>query len=101
MHVLYRSPEMEPRPFSWDAGTGGHPTNYCPTVQVELEPCGGSIGALRGETQSLRLVFHNGRRNMHLQGGEWQEGASRAACAELGLSLCFDGDGEDAGADGR
>ena len=88
VHTLYRSPEMEPRPYSWDAATGGHPTNYCPPVEVDME-CGASIGALRGETQSLRLVFYNGRRNMHIQGGEWQEGAPRAACAELGLRLAL------------
>ena len=83
VHVLYTSPECGARPYSWDAATGGSPTNYSPRVVV-VEAC--AIGPLRGARQTLRLVFRNGRRNMHLQGGGWPvEG-----CCELNLRLCFD-----------
>ena len=46
--------------------------------------------ALCGETQAFRLVFRNGKRNMHLQGGAWVAGSSREACVDLGLQLTID-----------
>lgn len=85
VHVLYRSPQAEATPYSWDAATGGHPTNYCPTIEVR-EECA-AVGVLRGETQLLRLKFTNGKRNMHLQGGAWTQGAPGDACVELGMKL--------------
>ena len=85
-HVLYRSPPAAARPYSWDAATGGHPTNYSPCIHV-TEEC---AVALRGEVQALRLVFTNGKRNMHLQAGAWVAGSSREACVDLDLHLTID-----------
>jgi hypothetical protein len=100
VHVLYRSAEMPARPYSWDTATGGNPTNYCPPVRiVDKAPCvveggGGETtgGALRlqGDEQILRLVFFNGRRNMHLQGGGWVQGMPPEGCANLELELRLD-----------
>ena len=39
--------------------------------------------------QSMRLVFRNGRRNMHLQGGGWRQPGD-APC-EFDVRLFFDG----------
>ena len=84
VQVLYRSPEAGTRP-SWDASTGGSPTNYSATVHV-AQSC--AIGPLRSDTVSLQLAFRNGKRNMHLQGGDWLAGGE--AC-NFQLQLFFDG----------
>ena len=81
VHVLYRSPEAACTP-SWDAATGGSPTNYSPTVHVTRLAC--RSGPFRGTRQSLRLVFRNGRRNLHLTGAEG------APPCDLGLQLEFE-----------
>ena len=80
VHVLYASDEAGCTP-SWDAATGGSPTNYSAPVRV-TRPV--HIGPLRGQRQSLRLVFFNGRRNMHLAGDPDAE----ERC-ELGIRLSF------------
>ena len=80
VHVLYQSPEFDAVPYSWDTGTGGSPTNYSPRIDIE-GAC--AVGPLRGSRQTLRIVFRNGRRNMHLQGGGWPEEGS----CELRLQL--------------
>ena len=79
-HVLFTSPEFESRPHSWDAATGGSPTNYSAPVDVDLA-C--TVGPLRGAHQTLRIVFKNGKRNLHLQGGGWPA----SGCCELALQL--------------
>lgn len=77
--TLYSSPEFAATPFSFDAATGGHPTNYSPPVSVsealamDLPP--GRYG--------LRIRFSNGRQNMHLQGAEV------GGKCDLGLELGF------------
>ena len=81
VHVLYRSPEAACAP-SWDVATGGSPTNYSPAVRVTRLAC--ATGPLRGARQSLRLVFRNGRRNLHLTGAEG------APPCDLGLQLEFE-----------
>jgi len=78
VHVLYTSPEAGRTP-SWDAATGGSPTNYCSPIRVQR---GCRIGPLVGARQSLRIVFTNRRRNMHLTG-------EREAC-ELAMRLSFE-----------
>lgn len=95
VHVLYRSPEADATPYSWDQSTGGHPTNYSPRVEVKTA-C--RVGPFSGARQALQLVFRNGRRNLHLQGGGWQRGAAREACVELELELTFEAEQGDAAA---
>ena len=78
VHVLYSSPPAGCTP-SWDVAKGGSPTNYSQPVRVDLT-C--DVGPLRGRA-SLRIVFRNGRRNLHLQGVDLRD-----PC-ELGLRLSF------------
>ena len=78
-HQLYKSPDFSARPYSWDAATGGSPTNYSPPVKVTIE----CDIRLQGARQTLSLIFHNGRRNIHLQGGSWPDGGG----CELDLRL--------------
>ena len=84
VHVLYRSPEFDAVPYSWDTGTGGSPTNYSPCIDVD-SAC--AVGPLRGSRQTLRIVFRNGRRNLHLQGGGWPDDVSCELRLQLQLEL--------------
>ena len=80
-HVLYSSREFTCHP-SWDTANGGSPTNYSPPIRLCAHEC--RAGPFRGERQSLRLVFHNGKRNIHLTGAEG------APPCELGIELEFE-----------
>ena len=81
-HVLYSSDPAGCTP-SYDRGNGGSPTNYSPPIRVR-RAC--NI-PLVGKTQSLKLRFRNGVRNMHIQGGKWPD----AEPCELELCVYFDG----------
>ena len=77
--VLWRSEEHPALPYSYDAATGGSPTNYSPPIEVAVPL---RVGPLRGVRQQLAIRFSNGRRNLHLQG------AAGDGC-ELGIQLWF------------
>ena len=70
-HVLYASPEFFATPYLYDAAVGGSPTSYSPPVAV-AEPL---ALQLIGGLQRLQLRFRNGRRNLHVQGGNFPDGA--------------------------
>ena len=82
-YLLFSSPQFDARPYAWDSATGGSSTNYSPPINVDIN-C--DVGPLRGARQTLQLVFQNGRRNIHLQGGGWPAGD----CCDFGLQLRFD-----------
>ena len=84
-HVLYASPEFFATPYSYDAAVGGSPTSYSPPVAV-AEPL---ALQLIGGLQRLQLRFRNGRRNLHVQGGNFPDGAP----VDLQLRLGFGGGG--------
>ena len=64
--VLYQSPQREARPFCWDAPS--HPENYSPPQHVQLSKLCARVDA----QSKLKIVFDNGGRIMHLQGGTGQ-----------------------------
>ena len=66
-----RAPSCSATPYSYDAAVGGSPTSYSPPVAV-AEPL---ALQLIGGLQRLQLRFRNGRRNLHLQGGNFPDGA--------------------------
>lgn len=88
-HVMYASPEFFATPYSYDAAAGGSPTSYSPPVAV-AEPL---ALQLIGGLQRLQLRFRNGRRNVHLQGAAFPDGAP----VDLQLRLGFGGGGGDGG----
>ena len=71
--------------YSYDAAVGGSPTSYSPPVAV-AEPL---ALQLIGGLQRLQLRFRNGRRNLHVQGGNFPDGAP----VDLQLRLGFGGGG--------
>lgn len=80
-----RAPSCSATPYSYDAAVGGSPTSYSPPVAV-AEPL---ALQLIGGLQRLQLRFRNGRRNLHLQGGSFPDGAP----VDLQLRLGFGGGG--------
>lgn len=77
-HVLYRSPDFEPRPYHWDRGEGGDPKNYSPPVNVNLT----GLDIPVDEAVQLQIVCYNRGRNFHLQSASG-EGCNLDMCVEL------------------
>ena len=89
--TLWQSADHPATPYSFDAATGGHPSNYSPLIRVAVGVGGADgIGPLRGVAQRLQIVFVNGCRNIHLQGED------TARRCDLNIAVHFDAPPESA-----